>query len=174
MRHKLHPHLESDAKASWSISADATRTAPDKLELAFTVDGPLETLCIPGPASAERVDGLWQHTCFEAFIMPAGGDAYYEINLSPSTRWAAYSFSSYREGMTPALEDPGIAFRSDGDRLVLKASISGVPEGEWQVGLSAVIEAKDGNRSYWALNHPQGKPDFHHRDCFALRLPPAA
>ena len=174
MRHKLHPHPDSGATATWSISAKAERAAQGRLELTFILEGQLDQIRIPGPAPSERVDGLWQHTCFEAFIMPAGGDAYYEINLSPSTRWAAYSFSSYREGMTPVLEDPGIASRSDGDRLVLKASISGLPEGEWQVGLSAVIEAKDGNRSYWALNHPPGKPDFHHRDCFALRLPPAA
>jgi hypothetical protein len=39
------------------------------------------------------------------------------------------------------------------------------------LGLSAVIEEKDGTKSYWALAHPPGKPDFHHKDCFALTLP---
>jgi hypothetical protein len=39
------------------------------------------------------------------------------------------------------------------------------------IALSAVIEEKDGTKSYWALKHPPGKPDFHHRDCFALTLP---
>jgi hypothetical protein len=33
-----------------------------------------------------------------------------------------------------------------------------------------VIEAADGSLSYWALRHPPGKPDFHHRDAFALEL----
>ncbi len=32
--------------------------------------------------------------------------------------------------------------------------------------LSAVIETKNGTKSYWALAHPPGKPDFHHADCF--------
>ena len=41
-----------------------------------------------------------------------------------------------------------------------------------ELGISAVIEEQDGRLSYWALAHPPGKPDFHHRDCFALRLPP--
>jgi hypothetical protein len=41
----------------------------------------------------------------------------------------------------------------------------------WRVGLSAVIEAKDGSFGYWALAHPPGRPDFHHDDCFALELP---
>lgn len=43
----------------------------------------------------------------------------------------------------------------------------------WLVGLSAVIEAKDGSLSHWALAHPPGAADFHHADCFVLELPPA-
>jgi len=50
-----------------------------------------------------------------------------------------------------------------------------VPVGA-RIGLSAVIEETDGTKSYWALRHPPGKPDFHHPDCFALTLgaPPPA
>jgi hypothetical protein len=39
-----------------------------------------------------------------------------------------------------------------------------------RLGLSAVVEASDGTLSYWALNHPVAKPDFHHPDSFALEL----
>ena len=39
-----------------------------------------------------------------------------------------------------------------------------------RIALSAVIEEIDGTKSYWALRHPPGPPDFHHRDCFALTL----
>jgi hypothetical protein len=42
-----------------------------------------------------------------------------------------------------------------------------------QLGLSAVIEANDGSRSYWALLHPESRPDFHHRAGFILSLNPA-
>ncbi|MDF7777123.1 DOMON-like domain-containing protein [Sphingomonas sp. AOB5] len=42
---------------------------------------------------------------------------------------------------------------------------------DWEMGISAVIEEADGTKSYWALKHPAGKPDFHHPDCFALELP---
>jgi hypothetical protein len=61
------------------------------------------------------------------------------------------------------------------DRLALKVML---PEDAlpWDrsgpVGLSAVIEEADGTISYWAVAHPDGKADFHHRDCFALMLPP--
>ena len=43
----------------------------------------------------------------------------------------------------------------------------------WRLGLSAVIEERNGNKSYWALSHPPGAADFHHRDCFAIELPAA-
>ena len=43
----------------------------------------------------------------------------------------------------------------------------------WHLGLSAVIEERNGNMSYWALGHPSGQADFHHQDCFALELAPA-
>ena len=37
------------------------------------------------------------------------------------------------------------------------------------LGLSAVVETRDGDLSYWALHHRAGRPDFHHPDAFALR-----
>ncbi|OGB15118.1 MAG: hypothetical protein A3B67_07385 [Burkholderiales bacterium RIFCSPHIGHO2_02_FULL_66_10] len=42
------------------------------------------------------------------------------------------------------------------------------------LGLSAVLETRDGLLSYWALHHPTARPDFHHRAGFAhvLDLPP--
>ncbi len=43
----------------------------------------------------------------------------------------------------------------------------------WMIGLSAVIEELDGRKSYWALAHAPGKPDFHQRTCFVLQLPAA-
>ena len=45
------------------------------------------------------------------------------------------------------------------------------PHVDAAIALSAVIEETDGTKSYWALRHPPGPPDFHHPDCFALRIP---
>jgi hypothetical protein len=44
------------------------------------------------------------------------------------------------------------------------------PGARLSVALSAVIEDNRGMLSYWALKHPPGKPDFHHRDGFALEI----
>lgn len=41
-----------------------------------------------------------------------------------------------------------------------------------KISLAAVIEEKDGIKSYWALAHPAGGPNFHHPACFTA-LPPA-
>ncbi|HEX9963934.1 MAG TPA: DOMON-like domain-containing protein [Allosphingosinicella sp.] len=43
----------------------------------------------------------------------------------------------------------------------------------WQIGLSTVVEERNGRISYWALANPPGKPDFHDPACFALELPAA-
>lgn len=43
----------------------------------------------------------------------------------------------------------------------------------WRIGLSTIVEERNGRLSYWALAHPPGKPDFHDPACFALELPAA-
>jgi hypothetical protein len=44
------------------------------------------------------------------------------------------------------------------------------PDADLSVGISAVVATKSVKISYWALAHPAGSPDFHHKDCFALKL----
>ena len=39
------------------------------------------------------------------------------------------------------------------------------------LNLTAVIEEEGGHKSYWALAHPPGAPDFHNPSCFLGRLP---
>lgn len=123
---------------------------------------------------------LWRTTCFEAFVQPDGGAGYFEFNFATSGAWAAYRFAGYRAGMTPLAErcDPHVVVRAHpGElRVEIEAGVRSVEEdplrGDWRVGVSAIIEDARGGKSYWALAHPGGAPDFHHSDCFALRLPP--
>jgi hypothetical protein len=138
---------------------------PGRLRLRYVLEGDIDRLRIP-PRSA---DPLWRHTCCELFLMQAGEKRYREFNFSPSGEWAAYEFSRYREGAPLAAPDPGIRLRQESDRLELEAAVD-IPEGPIRVGLSAVIEDREGILSYWALRHAPGKPDFHHPDAFALEL----
>lgn len=124
-----------------------------------------------------RQDDLWKHTCCEAFVWTPSG--YYEFNFAPSGDWAAYRFTGYREGMSkPELVAPVAEASRHGDSWRLDAfvnllSIPGLADDvPVRLGLSAVLEMKDGGLSYWALAHPSDKPDFHHPDSFALTLPP--
>jgi len=146
-----------------------------RLRYELTVDP--ARLWIPAPLPPEMTDGLWEHTCFEAFIAVAGHEAYREFNFSPSGQWAAYAFSGYRIRCEwTASRPPLLDFTQTDEGLQLEAIIAADdlppnPEDKpLQVGLTAVIETVDGLRSYWALRHPASKPDFHHRDGFVQSL----
>ena len=136
-------------------------------------------LVVPAVAGRGRADGLWRTTCFELFVSDAGegSDAgYAEFNLSPSERWAAYDFSGHRAGMTERTmpRDPVCTFRGSGDVVLFEAAIprAGLPSLPASVGISAVIEEAGGVRSFWALSHSGGEPDFHQRRSFAALLMP--
>jgi hypothetical protein len=174
----LRPHPDGAETPVERIVAQVTRSAPGRLSLRYVATGGVIGLRIPQPASPDRVDELWRHTCFEAFLSTPGGH-YWEVNLSPSSQWAAYAFGGYRERVAdPRLAAPAIAVEMDAGTLILSAEVdlskvAGLdPAAPWTLGLSAVIEDKAGERSYWALAHPPGKPDFHHASAFTLHLPP--
>lgn len=128
---------------------------------------------VPPAAAPLRAGGLWRTTCFELFVKPADGEGYFEFNFSPSTAWAAYRFDGYRTEMADLpLAPPRIEAIEDG--VQVRLDLGGLPGNGWLAGITAVIEETDGTKSYWALRHPPGKPDFHHPDCFALELPAAS
>ena len=170
-----HPHTQASPIAS--IVVDVARDG-SSLRLDYRVTGGITDLLLPDPVESERTDDLWQHTCLEAFLKAEFGDAYFEINLSPSTQWALYRFTGYRHGVAaPDVSPPPIRAEAADDLLTLSAAIdlAGLlpSDDDWHIGLAAVIEDRNGGKSYWALAHPTGPPDFHQQDCFVLRLPPA-
>lgn len=170
-------HAKSVGEAASRVEATAWRPQHGRLALLYVVHAPAEDLRLPPMAESARVDHLWRHTCLEVFLRKPAGALYCEINLSPSTRWAAYRFDGYREGMEDLdLPPPRIESRTYPERYELEALIdlAGVPElarSDWRLGLSAVIQDADGDTAWWALAHPSDQPDFHHADAFTLTLP---
>src|SRR4051794_26245882 len=78
----------------------------DHIAVGFRLEGELCRLRIPSPQPHRRVDGLWRHTCFKAFVALTGTSAYREFNFAPSGEWAAYSFRDYRSSvLLPPEED---------------------------------------------------------------------
>jgi hypothetical protein len=139
----------------------------------FGIGAPADRFVIPPPAEPARVENLWQTTCFEAFLRIPGADAYREWNFAPSGQWAAYDFAAYREGRTDAeVATPYVRVEDNFTWWALGTTFPVEADAVWTLGLSAILEEKDGTKSYWALAHPPGdKPDFHAADCFAARLP---
>ena len=172
-RYSLLPHPDHPPLGVRGVTVDVRMTDGDDALLTYTIDG-AEQVVMPERASAVRADGLWQSTCFELFVMFDDEEHYVEFNFSPSTQWAAYAFDGYRDGMAALPRDivPQVERTEQG--VEVDCDLGGLPHGELLMSLTAVIEEEGGRRSFWALAHPPGAPDFHHRDCFAARLPAPA
>jgi len=179
MRQLLRLHLDSVCSAVTHVEAEVMRPDAGSLVFYYFVNGRIADLRMPPPVPAAHTDGLWRHTCFEAFVRISDGAAYYEFNFAPSGQWAAYRFGGYRSGMHVATEivAPRIEVQSNPTGYRLQASLEfdqmvrSPGDAVWLVGLAAVIEETSGHKSYWALAHPPGKADFHHSDGFALEFP---
>ncbi len=171
----LHPHPSTPDRLAEAITGRVSRPRSGTLLIDYVVAQPSEHLGVPERQAPARCDGLWQHTCFECFLRRADGAEYLEVNLSPSTEWAAYRFSAYRHGMAPLRqrEAPVVCLRKEPNSLSLHAELTGLPPGTWHLNLAAVLESTSGTKCYWALSHPAaGPPDFHDPACFTLELPP--
>lgn len=178
MRQPLKLHSHSRCSARLQITVEFLRPRAHELTLAYAVTGNIGELCIPPVMPSARGDELWRHMCFEAFVRASGAE-YYEFNFAPTTRWAAYQFSGYRSGRCLAeIPAPAVEVQAGADRYTLNTSLQldSLPHlsgrALWTLGLSAVIEERSGDISYWALVHPSEKPDFHHRDSFVCELFP--
>lgn len=170
-------HPETPCRDVRAISAAVQRKPDGAVAFAFTLDGNVDRLRIPSPGPSRRAHRLWQHTCCEAFIASPDAPGYYELNFAPSGAWAVYAFQRYREGTVLELDPtPAISVRRAAGRFELEAMIrldrlpGRLASAPLRLGLSAVVEDEQGERSYWALRHPPGQPDFHHPDAFALEL----
>ena len=194
--HQLVPHPDTPPKGVEQVGVQILGVDTESVMIEYFVRG-TKTLVLPKEEAPDRADGLWKTTCFEAFLKDETSDRYFELNFSPSSAWAAYSFDRYREGMADlplrlapeiVIFDPPAYWRRvlhdlmrrlrgkipAPDYYFLSAEFDPPRFSSTQLSLTAVIEETDGTKSYWALRHPPGKPDFHHPDCFALELPALA
>jgi hypothetical protein len=176
---RLLRHPNSSGTSAYEVEVEIARRAA-VLSLIYFVRGDVGQIRVPQKRTPTRTDGLWQSTCFEAFVRRAPSQAYQEFNFSPSLEWAAYRFDDYRRGMTAetTAAAPRIDVHTSESELRLSATLdlSGLAAlpgtDDWRLALSAIIEEESGRKSYWALAHPPGKPDFHQPDGFALDLSP--
>ena len=89
-------HPDTPAGAVESITVHTERTG-QRLWLRYHVECELNALVLPGPAAPARCEGLWQSTCFEAFLR----DERYATSLALLERDA---FAVNRLGIPKAVE----------------------------------------------------------------------
>ncbi|MDR3054506.1 MAG: DOMON-like domain-containing protein [Zoogloeaceae bacterium] len=168
-----HPDFPAPAMTGVEVALDWQNT---ELRLDYRLTGDLSTLILPTPQTPLDPQRLWAHTCCEIFLAQPASPAYREYNFSPSGQWAAYGFSAYRQ--KSAWENPPaprMEWRRENDELLLQVTLpvaAFLSTASPQLALSVVLEFTDGRLAYYALQHPAGAPDFHHRSSFTLNLTP--
>ena len=126
--------------------------------------------------TACRRDGIWQSTCMELFISTPSMQRYWEYNFCPSGDWNIYQLSGYRSNLQADANcrQPSITQRtqSGGYELAVITQLPAalVDQQELILAITAVVEQRNGQCSYWAMHHGGSEADFHRRDGFQLRL----
>jgi hypothetical protein len=185
--HSLHCHPSGQNLAVQGIAAAAALTPSGALALRYRVQGDLAGLLLPAPlpapSASTATDGLWQHTCCEAFIAAVDQPEYYEFNFSPSGQWAVYRFGKYRERVLDFIAPvaPQLTFSRQADGFLLEVRLPRellpvVPQ--FALSLSMVLEGREGatrtpqsaTKTFWALAHCAAQPDFHLRQSFVLTM----
>jgi hypothetical protein len=174
--YRLVPHPEFPPDRLTGLEVDV-RLDGDEISVDFRAE-PRDAVLLPEPRGGGRTDALWEATCFELFLKPVGSEAYFEFNFATTGEWAAYRFSGYRDGMEPLPAPLDFCISAhpwaDVDLLSVDLDIGFLPPGQARLGISAIIEEAMGRRSYWALAHAPGEPDFHNDACFVLEVAAAA
>lgn len=150
--------------------------ANQELDIHFTLAGDIEQLTFDPPVTDnKRTDNLWQTTCFELFVKNETSTNYWEYNLSPSTNWAIYRFSGYREGKFDELSINEIPIQiiRETSKFTLECRIA-LPaplfEQNLKIGLSTVVQDNNGVIYYYALKHTKNQADFHDADSFIIDI----
>jgi hypothetical protein len=93
-----------------------------------------------------------------------------------SVNWQVFHLDDYRQGLRDeaAINYLPFTVQQTSDSLQLELSIDLTalvePNTALQMGITAVIQTKDADYSYWAIQHSGTEADFHLRDSFKIRL----
>ncbi|WP_260484042.1 DOMON-like domain-containing protein [Sphingomicrobium flavum] len=162
---KLIPHPDFPPAAIQAVEADI-RDDGNVWHIDYRVTGDIAKLALPAPQTPQRKDGLWEATCFELFVA-SPGKPYREFNFSPSGCFAAYTFEAYRSGRRDGAATISINTEHDEDYLLSACLAANLTDARL-LAPTAIIVEEGGRKSYWALGHPDGDPDFHDPAGFLL------
>ena len=162
-----------DNIANIEITGEINRR-DNHLSIRYKINGYIEQILFPTPSrSPSRKGDLWKATCFEFSITIPDQPQYWEFNMSPSGDWNVYVMDQYRRvGFREEKAVTELPFQFTFPNL--EATINLTPLFQTiqhlQVSVTAIIQTKDGNETYWALTHPGPQADFHLREGFTVLL----
>lgn len=168
MKQKLIPFLENDK--SLYFTADFKISKKYIVDIAYELKGNIAEIVIPDiKTNPERLNKLWEQTCFEFFIGEKSKNNYYEVNLSPSKDWNVFAFDDYRKGKRDeiAVKQVKITIKKTNKTFKLSTSLDFselINSKEIMLGISAMIYKKSEKKQYWAIKHSGDKPDFHTKE----------
>ena len=159
----------------FTIECSARRDSRS-LEVEFNVSGNLSDIAIDYDLNKY----MWEQTCFEVFLSTPTDSKYWELNISSKGNWNIFKFTNYHE-------------RDDINTDSFRTSVSIAENGsnslrislclpllqlftedelcrDLLLNLSAVIESKTGELSYWSHHHTSSHPDFHNRSSFSITV----
>lgn len=192
MQQKLTPFQLAPYPLVFEVEISFQQKNSDPSHLAITYHLTGESLneinLLSDPLSPpNRSHDLWKNTCFEWFLKTnSASSKYWEFNASPTGSWNFYELESYRA----PLKESGLLMNSTFHSKLTPANSSGDStysftfQGELnpilfdfrkdsiaiQMAITSVIKWKSDQVSYYSLQHPKEKPDFHAPEGFVLSL----
>ena len=133
-------------------------------------------IIIPETTTPIRQFDLWEHTCLELFLGLKDSTKYWEFNLSPIGHWNIFRFLDYRTNISEEMAFTALPFQVSPQnnylQLNLQVNLDQIisPQQDLEVGITAVVEDRRKQLSYWALTHPAEEADFHSRNSFMIHL----
>lgn len=148
------------------------------VNLHYSLTGKIEDVLLPKASlDHSRKDDLWKMTCFEFFLAVQDQPQYWEFNMSPSGNWNVYHMDAYRRvgfSEETAIQQLSFEMHKGTAEISLNTRVDLnpiLPPGQvLEFGITAIIQARDGQETYWALGHPAPEADFHLRESFILGL----
>lgn len=156
-----------------------------KLTIVYLLTGSVDQIQLLGnpPVPSARADELWKSTCFEWFVKSSSSKKYWEFNAAPTGFWNFYELEDYRTHLksSPLVEAPQFSLSpelssSDHYQFKVEVNMSDLFSNDLtlsqsgRIAITSVIQWKSGEVSYFSLQHPLTKPDFHSDDGFTISL----
>lgn len=125
-------------------------------------------------SSLERKIGLWEGTCFEAFLRNETTNQYLEFNFSGTGWWNAFLFEKKGQDLSEYLP-----IKIESHRFIkskrfrsfeFSVKTSLLPfdfnQGKFSLGLSTILVNDHHEKEYFALKHLKDQPDFHDENTY--------